>query len=277
MVKAPVVVIRLLGLLGLLALPALAAAPAWAEQAHPQTRVEREAAAQVACAAGRPDEGSEILAALYAEFGHRNYVYNQARCYQQNGRVDQASNRFREYLRLAPDAPEEERTRIAGYLREMQAAEPASLPAEPAHEPAQGSLPSAPHLLAPAHAPTQHAQADSPHAGLRAAAITLGVAGLLGVAGGALATNQLRQVDKEVDAWATNAPGTVSTTDVAETEARGQRYRTLSAIGYGVGAAALLGGAACAFLGWRDQTPRQTDFAVIVSGNGVHASLRLGL
>jgi hypothetical protein len=232
------------------------------------SRAEREASARIACATGHPDEGSAILAALYAEYGHRNYVYNQARCYQQNGRETEAVNRFREYLRLASDAPAEERARIDGYLRDLEA----RMPPPEVHQ-ASSPQPLAPHLLAPARAPAP----AGGRVGLRAGAITLGVVGVAGLVGGLLAEREVQKVDEQVEGWALQRPGLVSTTDLANAEASGTRYRTLSMIGFGLGAAALVGSAACAYFGWRDPGPRNTDFALSFDRDGVHAHLRLGL
>jgi hypothetical protein len=251
-------------------------APTALAQPRP-SRAEREASAQIACATGHPDEGSAILAALYAEYGHRNYVYNQARCYQQNGRGTEAVNRFHEYLRLAPDAPAEERARIDGYLRDLQAA--SVPPPEVHHPPSPQPLAPAPQLLAPARPPVSQSLPASPggRGGLRTGAIALGVVGVAGLVGGALATHQVQQVDQEVEGWARKQPGAVTTIDLADAEARGARYRTLSVIGYGLGAAALVGSAACAYFGWRDLGPRNSDFALSFEPGGVHAHLRLGL
>src|SRR4051794_6504543 len=113
----------------LLALVAMAG-PARADEAR-QTRAKQ------ACAAGHVDEGIELLAALFAESGDVNYVYNQGRCYQQNGKVDQALNRFREYLRRATSASVEERREVEGFIsdlerqREKPAATPAPAPGGP--------------------------------------------------------------------------------------------------------------------------------------------------
>src|SRR5207244_1269155 len=88
-----------------------------------QARAEeesRQVKAKHACAAGRVEEGVEILAGLYAESGDVNYVYNQGRCYQQNGRVDQALNRFHEYLRRATSASSEERHEVQGFIDELE-------------------------------------------------------------------------------------------------------------------------------------------------------------
>ena len=54
------------------------------------TREAREREARKACFTGNVDRGVEILVDLYGETGHPNYIYNQARCFERNGKYDQA-------------------------------------------------------------------------------------------------------------------------------------------------------------------------------------------
>src|SRR4051812_26823182 len=98
--KTPTALSRALGavLVATLVVPA-----SLAHAAPPRTREQREADARKACAAGHVEEGIEILADLYAGYSHPNYIYNQGRCYQENGKGEQAVARFREYLRVATD------------------------------------------------------------------------------------------------------------------------------------------------------------------------------
>jgi hypothetical protein len=88
----------------------------------------RETAAREKCLAGDTQEGVALLANLYVETRDPTYVYNQARCFQQNGRNEQAAFRFREYLRLDQTVSVEERTKVEGYIRELEPA-PAPRPA----------------------------------------------------------------------------------------------------------------------------------------------------
>jgi hypothetical protein len=74
----------------------------------------------------------ELLARIFADTGNVNAVYNQARCYQANGRPERALARFREYLRLAADIAPRERERVKGFMRELEqqlAERPAPQPA----------------------------------------------------------------------------------------------------------------------------------------------------
>lgn len=57
--------------------------------------------AHKACLSGRVQQGIDMLAELFVETGDATYIYNQGRCFQQNGRADEAITRFREFLRKA--------------------------------------------------------------------------------------------------------------------------------------------------------------------------------
>jgi hypothetical protein len=73
-----------------------ALANAWAGSPDAQERAARKA-----CLLGDVAKGTEILADLYLDTKNPTYVYNQARCFEQNGQNEQAILRFREYLRKA--------------------------------------------------------------------------------------------------------------------------------------------------------------------------------
>src|SRR5437867_3321336 len=81
----------------------------------------REGEARRECLAGRYQRGIDLLAALFTDTKDPNYIFNQARCYQQNNRPDEALSRFREYLRKAPTLPPAEETEVQRYIRECEA------------------------------------------------------------------------------------------------------------------------------------------------------------
>src|SRR5207248_8292829 len=98
----------------------------------------RELQAKEACLGGHPDKGIELLAQLYAETNDPTYIYNQGRCFEQNGRPADAVTRFREYLRKATLAPDEK----ADLQKRIEALEVEARPASPAVAPL-GPVPSA--------------------------------------------------------------------------------------------------------------------------------------
>jgi len=59
----------------------------------------KERAARKACLSGNVQKGVEILSEIFVETEDPTLIYNQGRCFEQNGRHKEAINRFREYLR----------------------------------------------------------------------------------------------------------------------------------------------------------------------------------
>jgi len=96
----------------------------------------RERAAKRACLVGDVEKGAGILADLYVDTNDANYIYNQGRCFEQNGRNDQAVLRFKEYLRKAKDLPRADSDAILKKIDELQGtagqreAQPSRAPSE---------------------------------------------------------------------------------------------------------------------------------------------------
>jgi tetratricopeptide (TPR) repeat protein len=63
----------------------------------------KERAAKKACLTGDATAGAAILADLYLDTNNPTYLFNQARCLEQNHRYQEAIDRFREYLEKAKD------------------------------------------------------------------------------------------------------------------------------------------------------------------------------
>lgn len=104
-----------------IALPAL---PALGQEQDP-----REIQAQKDCLTGKADAGVALLAELYAVTGNANFIYNQARCFEQASRPEDAINRFREYLRAAKDIGPADKADVEKHIQECRA-----LQAEQEHE-----------------------------------------------------------------------------------------------------------------------------------------------
>jgi hypothetical protein len=49
-----------------------------------------------------------------------DYIYNQARCFEQNHRYDDAISRFREYLKKAPNLSEADRADAENHIADCQ-------------------------------------------------------------------------------------------------------------------------------------------------------------
>jgi hypothetical protein len=69
--------------------------------AHAANTQAEERAARKACLSGNVQKGVEILSELFVKTEDATLIYNQGRCFEQNGRHKEAINRFREYLRKA--------------------------------------------------------------------------------------------------------------------------------------------------------------------------------
>src|ERR1019366_5285996 len=98
---------RIISTLSLCLVMVCLAGPAFADK--PQSRAAKEKAAKKACATGDFAKGVDLLADLFVDTNDFLWVYNQARCYQQNNRWEQVISRFREYLRKAKDISESDR------------------------------------------------------------------------------------------------------------------------------------------------------------------------
>jgi len=84
-------------------------------------RDAREREARKACFTGDVAHGVEILVDLSGETGHPNYIYNQARCFERNGKYDQALLSYEDYLRKATNLPEADRGQVEKSIAELRA------------------------------------------------------------------------------------------------------------------------------------------------------------
>ena len=222
-------------------------------EAAPRTREQREAEARKACAAGRVEAGIEILAELLTEFSHPNYIYNQGRCYQQNGRSEQAISRFKEYLRATHDIAPDERERVERFIKELEAEVQAAAPPV-ATPPPPSTTTEAPPSPAPVSAEPAPPPSDNPPSqvsrealpprstGLRTAAIALGVVAVAGLATGVVSSLQVRSLENEVEMAKV---AQFNPLELTHQEEKARRFETLQWVGYGVGAAAVAGAVVC--------------------------------
>ena len=231
-------------------IPLLPGAPALtllvALAADPPADDPRPREAKAACAAGRVDEGIAVLARLYAESNDLMWVFNQGRCYQQNGRSDEAIQRFREFLRKAGELPRDEVREDA-----VQAAHGhlASLEAEQRH--------------------TVEPAPRDPRVYYRVGGAGLGVLGRAGVATGIAFGIKTRNLQNSIEQDAMNAP-----VDGARIPA-GRRYETWQWVGYGVGAGALTAAAIVFYLGEKrsQRDERQAMVVPLVEDGAAGAAL----
>jgi len=107
----------------------------------------KERAAKKACLVGDVEKGVGMLADLYVDTNDPVYLYNQGRCFEQNGKNAQAVLRFKEYLRKAKKLPQTETDAVLEKISELQGTagqhEGQPVPV-PAAQPSAAAAPAAP-------------------------------------------------------------------------------------------------------------------------------------
>jgi hypothetical protein len=167
-----------------------------------ESRKAQEKAAKKACAAGDFRKGVEILAGLYVDTDDTTFVYNSARCYEQNHQWVDALDRFREYLRKTPNVTASDKSDVEKHIADCQSfleKQEAKLAPPP---PTAGSstfqvspVPSAPASASgsstggsgPAEtvaSPAHDGESSRGGSGLRITGIVLGSVGVAALAGG---------------------------------------------------------------------------------------------
>jgi hypothetical protein len=224
----------------------------------------RELQAKEACLGGHPDKGIELLAQLYAETSDPTYIYNQGRCFEQNGRPADAVTRFREYLRkatLAPDEKADIQKRIEALESESRATGPVVAPIAPA--------PSAPGPSATLVA-TAPPEPNSRARHFRIAGIAVAGVGAGALAFGVVMGLRASSLSDQVTSDAANK-GTFSQTTYDE----GRTAERYQIVGYSVGAAALIGGTILYLWGFEHGGERET--APTIMAAVAPGEARLGL
>jgi hypothetical protein len=225
---------------------------------------KRPNAALAACASGDVAKGIAILGELYAETRNPSFVFNQARCYQKNGQLEQARSSFTEYLRIGANEPPEDIKRAEGFVKEIDdtlARQRASAPP--------------PIVVTPAQPANERART------MRIASIALGALGVVAVGTGVYLSLKVQGINDDINR---EFAGQEYVTDVARLNqqlADGRRYETWQWVGYGVGIAALAGAATTFVLGGGLQgssagTERAAvDVTPVVSPGGMGGVVRM--
>jgi len=244
--------IRFLLTLLLVSILPVFASPAWAK---PASRQAMEKAARKACLTGDYRKGINILADLFIGTEDQTYIFNQARCFQQNHRWEEALDRFSEYQRKATNLSANEKTELEKYMADCMAhiqpsqrsvpAQPTSLATVASTVPAsQPEGAPAASVTAPALGPTATlataAPTSPPGSGLRTAGIVVGAVGLAGVITGVVMALKTQS----------NVNDMYSNGYSPSAESSRKSYETWGWVGYGVGAAGILAGATMYLVGW---------------------------
>jgi tetratricopeptide (TPR) repeat protein len=222
----------------------LAGAPARAQTADP-----RETQSRSECLAGRFQAGVDLLAQMFAETGDVNYIYNQGRCYEQNGRFSEAILHFREFLRKAKNLAAVPVTPPAPAAQPAPAATVApALPAETAAPIPAGVVETTP----------SRPSADNRGASLRTAGIVTGSVGAAALIAGVIFSIETHNISDDLTSDAAKRSFSRNTYD------RGKLFADLQWVGYGVGAAALGCGVVLYYLGYRTaQSPASDSVSLL--------------
>jgi hypothetical protein len=223
----------------LVALAGTASTRALAAAQTPAALDKRAAQARQACASGKVEEAIELLAQILVETGDTNAMYNQARCYQANGRSVQALVRFREYLRIAGPLAPAERNQIRRFITELEQ----SVGAQP--RPTAAASPTVNETRGPADTP--------PTTGGRTLRLFSVATALLAIAPFAAALHfggVARQREQEILQRSEPIPGP----EAQRQWSRAKRAFTLEWVSYGIGAGMLVGAGALFFLGGRSSS-----------------------
>jgi hypothetical protein len=230
---------------------ALPASRAAADQAAAPQEDPRPRAALGACGSGDVKKGISILAELYAETRNPSFVFNQARCYQQNGQLEAARQRFSEYLRVGQNEPAEDLRRAQAYVREIDD----TLARQP---PRPGPI------IVTAPAPDPSAREGRART-LRATGVALTVLGLAAVGTGVYMSLKVQATTRDVENRFANM-GVVTDPGALQRElSNGGRYETWQWVSYGIGVAALAGAATTFLVGGFPFSPARSTSETSVS------------
>jgi hypothetical protein len=246
-------------------------------RAHAAGKEAKERAARKACLSGDYAKGVEILSDLFIDTKDANYIFNQARCFEQNNRCEEAVSRFREYLRKASSLGAEDKADTEKHIADCQAllgqktvpepkvavAPPAPAPAAPIAPPSPAPAPAPP--IAPAPAQIDVASAPQPAAnpgrGLRIAGIACGAVGVASVGAGIYYYTQAKSYSDKVSNQTIPNPSD---------ESAGKHAQTMQWVFYSAGAAAIATGTVLYVLGWQaTDTSRPTARVAPLLGPGI--------
>jgi len=233
----------------------------------------KEKAAKKACLTGNVKVGTEILADLYISSGDPTHIFNQGRCYEQNHRWEDAVDRFREYLRKVPGLVDKEKAEVNAHIAECESLlakqNGSPLPLAPESSPRAVVVPSsqaasteqpsaAPASPLVAAAAAQSSPSESEGRRLRIAGIAGTAFGFCALTTGAVLAFKEQALTNEINAKFN-----------ANKESTRASYETWGYVSYGVGAAAIITGAALYYLGWRsERTTSGTTGIALLPGIG---------
>jgi tetratricopeptide (TPR) repeat protein len=206
-------------------------------------RESRERSAMKACLTGDVATGMALLTDLFIDTRDTTYLFNQGRCFEQNRRYEEAIGRFREYLiktpAMLPEYKADTEKHIAACESYLQGKTPETTKVDPVRstdEPSGVVQPSAKEEIVARPVPPRAGHG----AGLRVTGVVVAALGAAGVATGLI-----------LNLKANGMAGDLESLYDADVDSRRKRYETAAWVGYGTGAACLVGGAVLYYLGRR--------------------------
>jgi len=273
----------------LLSLAVLAVPPSAQAGAKENAKESKERTARTACLAGDYAKGVELLAELYVSTKDVAYLFNQARCFEQNGKYEEAILRFHEYQLKNADAgnsPDESAEKhlasCQALLDKQKAGQGATAlppvtptvvaPAEPKPAPVQRPVDEAKIEVAPEPkaALATSVAPEEPGRGLRMAGIAATAVGVAGIAAGVIFNLKANGLANDLEA----ANGSSTTLYSRSTESSRSSYATLTWVAYGAGAACVVGGAVLYLLGRSQEPSSQVALAPAVGVGEIGAVLQ---
>jgi len=213
-----------------------------ARNAQAESGSAKEREARTACLAGDYIQGVRLLSELFVASKDPGFIYNQARCFEQNSRYQEAISRFKEYLRVGKRLTDEEKADVEKHIADCQESLSAPQPA-----PSAGSQP--PPITQPIQEPpstltTSPAVVESGST-RRTAGIVVGSIGLATVATAVILNLKANQLADSGDG-------------------SGQKsYRNGALTCYGVGGAAVAAGLVMYLLGHKADAAQSTGVALL--------------
>lgn len=257
-------------------------------------RDSKERTARTACLTGDYAKGVELLAELYVTSKDITYLFNQARCFEQNGKYEEAILRFHEYQLKNSDAGNPPDESAEKHIASCQAL----LDKQKAGQGAATALPpTAPAVTAPAAsaepkpvgeslgqkaaavlgvAPEPKADLaastapETPGRGLRFAGIAAAAVGVAGLAAGVIFNMKANSLSRDLEA----ANGSSTTLYSRSKESSRSSYESLTWVAYGAGAACVVGGAVAYLLGRSEGPSTQVALAPAVGLGEIGAVLQ---
>jgi hypothetical protein len=222
---------------------------------EPSAIKAKEKAAKTACLAGDPAKGVALLAELFVDTNDFNYIFNQARCFEQNHRYEDAISRFREFLKKSPTLPASDRADVEKQIAECQRFQQPGVSATPT--PVAAVTPAPAVTVVETIPPGPAVAPPSAGSGMRVAGIVCGALGLASIGTGVYFYTRAVSLSDKVSTSETPSPSD---------HKAGESAVTMQWIFHGAGAALVATGTVLYYLGWRDgESAKHTAIAPLVA------------